>query len=329
MKKGFTLIELLAIIVILAVIALIVTPRVLSIIDEAKIRSFIQNNYAVTKATQNYLLESDEISSLNSGDITFTDIDYLIQNRYLSSFSNPFSSEVCSGYVLTNKLTSNFNYRTFVNCETNANNPSDDKLVARFDLQDNVLLQGLDNYNITFNSASLSSDRFGNESSSYEFDGETQFIRTEELSFSGFNELTISAWINPTRTSGGREISNQRQWDMAPWTGWRFRLISGNLQLKIGDGTNNNNTCYAPVNSNEWQHVVATFDSSGIRLYVNKELRNYCEMDVTLVHSSGEHTIGRYPGSAYFFEGNIDDLLIYERSLSPLEIKMKYYLSKP
>ena len=36
MKKGFTLIELLAVIIILAVIALIATPMVLNVIDDAK-----------------------------------------------------------------------------------------------------------------------------------------------------------------------------------------------------------------------------------------------------------------------------------------------------
>ena len=37
MKKGFTLIELLAVIVILAIIALIATPIILGIIDDARI----------------------------------------------------------------------------------------------------------------------------------------------------------------------------------------------------------------------------------------------------------------------------------------------------
>ena len=36
MKKGFTLIELLAVIIILAIIALIATPIILNVIDDAK-----------------------------------------------------------------------------------------------------------------------------------------------------------------------------------------------------------------------------------------------------------------------------------------------------
>ena len=48
MKKGFTLIELLAVIVILAVIALIATPIVLSIIEETK-------GSAVLRSAEHYL----------------------------------------------------------------------------------------------------------------------------------------------------------------------------------------------------------------------------------------------------------------------------------
>ena len=51
-KKGFTLIELLAIIVILAIIAVITTPIILGIIDEAKIKSAKNSVYGIEKSAQ-------------------------------------------------------------------------------------------------------------------------------------------------------------------------------------------------------------------------------------------------------------------------------------
>ena len=53
-KKGFTLVELLAVIVILAVIALIATPQVLRIIEEARKGAFEQTIYSIIKAGNIY-----------------------------------------------------------------------------------------------------------------------------------------------------------------------------------------------------------------------------------------------------------------------------------
>lgn len=53
-KKGFTLIELLAVIVILAVIALITTPIVLNLINNARKGAFIRSAEGVLKASKLY-----------------------------------------------------------------------------------------------------------------------------------------------------------------------------------------------------------------------------------------------------------------------------------
>ena len=63
-RKGFTLIELLAVMVILAIIALIATPVVYKIINDAKISAFKNKIYAIDKASNTYyenlILEGNE-----------------------------------------------------------------------------------------------------------------------------------------------------------------------------------------------------------------------------------------------------------------------------
>ena len=51
-KKGFTLIELLAVIVILAVIALIATPLIMNVINDARKNSFKDSAYGIIKAVE-------------------------------------------------------------------------------------------------------------------------------------------------------------------------------------------------------------------------------------------------------------------------------------
>lgn len=57
-RNGFTLIELLAVIIILAVIALIATPIVLNVVDNAKLKSLENSAYGVMDAAKLKYIES-------------------------------------------------------------------------------------------------------------------------------------------------------------------------------------------------------------------------------------------------------------------------------
>ena len=54
-KKGFTLIELLAVIVILAIIALIATPLILGVIDQAREGAAKNSAYGYASAVESYI----------------------------------------------------------------------------------------------------------------------------------------------------------------------------------------------------------------------------------------------------------------------------------
>lgn len=75
-KKGFTLVELLAVIVILAIIALIATPIILNVIDNAKEEAAKNSAYgyidALEKANAQAILSDSEVTVL-SGTYTISD----------------------------------------------------------------------------------------------------------------------------------------------------------------------------------------------------------------------------------------------------------------
>ncbi len=87
-KKGFTLIELLAVIVILAIIALIATPLIINIIDEAKKGAFKNSAYGIIKAGE--LQYAQDILSGSTGDVIYT-------------YSNGIESSSIDGKVLEYK----------------------------------------------------------------------------------------------------------------------------------------------------------------------------------------------------------------------------------
>ena len=79
-KKGFTLIELLAVIVILAVIALIATPLIMNVINDARKNSFKDSAYGIIKAVElravKELQAPDGATPPYKVDVTGTEIDY-------------------------------------------------------------------------------------------------------------------------------------------------------------------------------------------------------------------------------------------------------------
>ena len=79
-KRGFTLIELLAVIVILAVIALIATPLIMNVINDAKKNSFKDSAYGIIKAVELRVMEEEQKPTATGGpykvDVAGTSITY-------------------------------------------------------------------------------------------------------------------------------------------------------------------------------------------------------------------------------------------------------------
>ena len=71
-KKGFTLIELLAVIVILAIIALIATPIIVGVINDAKKNAFTDTAYGVAEAAKLYYAGQFYNDSFNGKTFDFT-----------------------------------------------------------------------------------------------------------------------------------------------------------------------------------------------------------------------------------------------------------------
>ncbi|MDD3392853.1 MAG: prepilin-type N-terminal cleavage/methylation domain-containing protein, partial [Bacilli bacterium] len=93
-KKGFTLIELLAVIVILAVIALILTPQILSVINEAKEGSLEATKKSIVKASELYVVSNIEDFTLDVGEKAYIQLSEL-EDGYIKNIKNT-SGESCA-----------------------------------------------------------------------------------------------------------------------------------------------------------------------------------------------------------------------------------------
>jgi hypothetical protein len=149
------------------------------------------------------------------------------------------------------------------------------------------------------------------------------------------NALTAEAWIYPTRPSAANSIVVKFDGTFGVnESSFSFSLYYSKLYLNLSaDGTPTPST---QLNSNDdvplnaWTHVAATYDGSTISLYINGIL------DATLPYSGGIYpgtdnmAIGANVGGmgsggmAGPFAGMIDEVSLYNRALSPPEIKAIY-----
>lgn len=100
MKKGFTLVELLVVIVILGLIAMVVYPAIVKVINDSKESAYETQEKIIIKAAKEWAVEhpselpSDESTT---GSVCLTT---LLQEGYIdNSIKNPYTSQEMNGYV--------------------------------------------------------------------------------------------------------------------------------------------------------------------------------------------------------------------------------------
>ena len=162
-----------------------------------------------------------------------------------------------------------------------------------------------------------------------EFDGVDDYIAINGYKgITGGNSRTCSAWIN---TSTAPAIIMSWGTNTVDGAKWIVRLnLDGTLRAEVQGGC-----IYGtkPLNDGNWHHVAAVLDSDGtpdiseVLLYVDGELETIASVFEEPIDtaSSQDVEIGAfsYLGIQYF-NGRIDDVRIYDRPLSDVEIERMY-----
>jgi hypothetical protein len=137
--------------------------------------------------------------------------------------------------------------------------------------------------------------------------------------------LTIECWIQPDAFAVGGNGAPIVEWDVGT-TDWIQFWAGDTLMANVVDGVNRPHTvqsAHGLLDTNHWQHVAFTLDNgSGIgTIYLNGNVvaSNYIW---TLPTTTGcQLNIGWSPSTTNFFGGKMDELTIYKRVLSHIEIQ--------
>ena len=223
--------------------------------------------------------------------------------------------------------------------------------IAYYPFNGNANDESGNNHDGLVNGPTLTSDRFGNADSAYVFDGNDDYIALDMFyglddgssswAAETIDKITVCAWVKSSSTIGQDILS----FDRAEY--WRFSVrdyitgsvynIGWNMTDTIGElHTLHTNENYA---DGTWHFVCAVHDADAGEsiIYVDGEkltsmdadkpiggsgVERWGMMGVHSVASSFDGTKSNSTKNLNYFQGTMDDVIIFHDALSPDDIKL-------
>lgn len=176
-------------------------------------------------------------------------------------------------------------------------------------------------------------DRFNIPNKAYTFNGSSQYISTSNV-YVNPSTVSVSIWFKTTTTLGGALIGFSSV--QTGGGGSRDRFIymtnAGTLYFGVAPGSVKKyvNTTNA-YNDGNWHLATGTVGAGGLKLYVDGSLT---ASDATVTGSEsytgywriGHSDLSTWPNepASYFFQGTVDDAIIYHRELTSTEVGTLY-----
>ena len=150
------------------------------------------------------------------------------------------------------------------------------------------------------------------------FDGDGDYVNTGTPTIG--NKFTISAWINTNINTTGvwRHVFSRDTNGIGYGTGGDMKMRL--TKVNIADGPASNSV----IGKNQWYHVAVTFDNTNnmTTYYLNGVNDGGGQFNV--VFSETSTRIGNSLGYDAFWNGTIDDVMIFNKALTEAEIQAIY-----
>lgn len=173
------------------------------------------------------------------------------------------------------------------------------------DQQGNI--QNIESQNITF-----SKDRYGKENSACHFNGENAFIKIPyNINPSTTQAVTVLFWVKPNNNNRKMTIFSHGADEQDPAIGIdrKFTLTCGKEKSIF----------FGKVIPQKWSLVAGVFDkkNSVVTFYVDGD---FVAQEVIIDESFPFFHFGNHSANSQFFEGDLDDIRIYNKALEVDEI---------
>ncbi len=183
------------------------------------------------------------------------------------------------------------------------------------------------------NSPSSTPDRFGISNKAYNFNGSSQYVSTAN-SYVNPSDFTISIWFKTNTTSGGKLIGfgSSQTGQSSSYDRHLYMNNAGQVYFGVYPGSVVTVNSALSYNDNNWHLATATLSSvAGMALYIDGAVVGSNSSTKTAQNYTGYWRIGydnnngwTSQPSGYYFNGTLDDALIYSRALNSSEIATLY-----
>ncbi len=202
----------------------------------------------------------------------------------------------------------------------------------RFDNETDFLDHSSHGFNAANQGSSFSAS--GKRGGARSFDGVSNYISVPDNAdlSGGSKNFTVAVWFNSSNVALPQQQIIDKSFDSS--TKDYSLAIDANSRLRFGYemGANNwdvsNGAGATILSNNTWYHGAFTFNqgTKEVKLYLNGSLEGTWVLPTDLPDSSSALSIGRRGGTynTQFFNGLIDEAMIFNRALSTQEIKALY-----
>jgi hypothetical protein len=160
---------------------------------------------------------------------------------------------------------------------------------------------------------------------SVSLDGVDDYIDLGSSSTLNPADITVSMWIKPHVLTSWDYLFTRGRADYVE--AYRFEVGATDLYCAFGNGSSNGDIQRAHGMSNgNWYHVAVTYDGSTAALYKNgSRLGATQSISIVMEQDSDTTTIGQpLVGAGSYFDGEIDEVAIWDSALSAAQILAIY-----
>jgi len=272
------------------------------------------NKTTTTTGTMSYLWDFNDGNTALAKDTTYS-------FTYFGTFHVKLTASSTNGCADSFTKTLVVNPMPLSNKDTSLSNSLATQQLAYYPFSGNSYdISGMTN-DATVYGATLTTDRCDKSSNAYSFNGSSNYLQAPHAFLLNplSDDISMAAWIYPTKSNAEQYIIAKYQSTL--YKGYYLKIQNNKIYAFFG-GQLSPVVSTKTINLNQWNHVAVIFDGENYTFYLNGEKAGNGTSAFSFSNTSVLY-MGRN-SSGYYFQGKIDEVRIYGKTLNNREIYALY-----